>query len=202
MAIEFHLLMPISKNAWSNPKNVKNIISLLIESKLTALDMPVTLWRFEYNEEGEYYDENDIEYKSLHELHNDIDNVELGKINFSIGYDHYDYEYETLKKEDNLPGINLITDQLKEHMDEFCKANNIPPVIDVFGKVTFGVISPDAEDEQGEKLGVGIYCDGNVAQFMEDSGFLRQLNSNVGVYALFEKISNLIREEVVVQFRY
>ncbi len=202
MAIEFHLLMPISKSAWMDPKNVKKIIDLLIESNLTSLDAPATLWRFDYNEEDEYYEGSDTEYESLLELYNNIDTIELGKIFFEIGFSHYDYEYKELKNKNALPGINLLTDQLKEHMDEFCIKHDIPPVIDVFGGIKFGLISPDSEDEQGEQLGVGIYCDGNVAQFMEDAGFLTQLNSNIGIYSMLEKISNMLNEKVTVQFRY
>jgi hypothetical protein len=194
--------MPISKSAWMDPKNVKNIINLLIESNLTSLDAPATLWRFDYNKEDEYYEDSDTKYESLLELYNNIDTIELRKIFFEIGFSHYDYEYKELKNKNALPGINLLTDQLKEHMDEFCIKHDIPPAIDVFGGIKFGLISPDSEDEQGEQLGVGIYCDGNVAQFMEDAGFLTQLNSNIGIYSLFEKISNMLNEEVTVQFRY
>lgn len=65
MAIEFHLLMPISKSAWQDPKDVKNIINLLVDSRLISFDMPVTLWRFDYNEEDKYYEDSEIKYESL-----------------------------------------------------------------------------------------------------------------------------------------
>ena len=194
--------MPISKSAWQDPKNVKNIINLLVDSRLISFDMPVTLWRFDYNEEDKYYEDSEIKYESLSGLYNDLEKIELGKVFFDIGYSHYDYEYKELKKKGALPGINLLTDQLKEHMDEFCIKNDIPPAIDVFGGVQLGLISPGSEDELGDKLGIGIYCDGNVAQSMEDAGFLTQLNSSVGIYALFENISTVLKEETIVQFRY
>ena len=64
------------------------------------------------------------------------------------------------------------------------------------------IINMGGEDGVGETRGVGIYCDGNVAQSMEDAGFLKQLDSGVGIYGLFEKIAAITGEDVAVQFRY
>ncbi len=202
MAIEFHLLTPISREAWLNPETVKRIIHLLVETGMAMFDAPVTVWKSEYSEDEGGFLDDDVEYASLMELHDDIDRLDLDRVNFVIGHSHYSYEHKVLAREGRLPGINLLTAQLKQHMDTFCQAHGIPPAIDVFGHVNIGLINMGGEDGVGETRGVGIYCDGNVAQSMEDAGFLKQLDSGVGIYGLFEKIAAITGEDVAVQFRY
>ena len=201
MSISTYLLMPISKQAFLSPGNTRQAIELLVELGLVSYDMPTRVWSYPFRVEEECYGEEKLPYDSLLDLHEGIANVRMDEANFDIGIDHYGPEYHKHVEQGSLPGINTLTQQLQEHMAEFCDRNHISPVLDVFGSISIGFISPEAEDELGEIRGVGMYCDGNAACFMEEAGYLETLNSSLGICRLFEKLARIYGEKMTFQFR-
>ena len=203
MAIEFHLMMPVDREKMDLVA-VKKLISYLVKSEYVTLDMPVEAWEIdgEYYEEDECFDDLEHEFESLGELYDGLDTIKIDNLNFEVGFSHYDYEYKELEKEGRLPRVNLLTKELKEKMDSFCIEKSIDPSIDVFGGIAFGLIKKGSEDEGGEVRGVGIYCDGNVAQFMEDAGFLESFDKSTEIYNFFDQVASILSCDVSLQFRY
>ncbi|MBQ0754673.1 MAG: hypothetical protein KBT87_07620 [Gammaproteobacteria bacterium] len=203
MAIEFYLMMPLTKDQM-DVRKTKELINFLVDHQYIDLEMDVKVWENdgEYYEEDDCYDDLEHKFDTLGGFAKSIDNLNIEKINFEVGLSHYRNDLNELEKEGKLPGINVVTSQLKDYMDDFCKKNDIPPVIDVFGGITFGLVNSDSEDGQNEIRGVGVYCDGNVAQFMEDSGFLKNFDRDTKLYKLFEQVAAIFGADVVLEFRY
>lgn len=203
MAIEFYMLMPVEKEKMG-PQVTKKLINFLVDSGHIKFDMPVSVWEIDgiYYDEVSGYDDLEYEFKSLFDFYKKIPELNVANINFEIGLSHYGNDLDKMEEEGTLPGINLLTNELKEIMDNFCLNNSIDPVIDVFGGITFGLIEKGAEDGCGEKRGLGIYCDGNVAQYMEDAGFLTDFDKNARIYKFFEEVASTLGTDVALQFRY
>lgn len=203
MAIEFHLVMPVNREKMGLV-DVKNLIDYLVRSQYVTLDMPVEAWEIDgkYYEEDECFDDLEHDFESLGDLYDGLDTIEIDKLNFEVGFSHYDYEYKELEKEGALPKVNLLTKELKETLDKFCIEKSIDPSIDVFGGIAFGLIKKGSEDEAGEVRGVAIYCDGNVAQLMEDAGFFESFDKSTEIYKFFDNVASILSCDVSLQFRY
>lgn len=202
MSISSYLLMPISRAAFQDISRTKKLIERLIELNLISLDLPVEVWRYPFLEEEQEYDEVELHYNSLGEFYQDLDNLRLDEINFDLGFSHYDYEYRQYKEQGSLPLINILTDELMDHLVDFCNKYQIEPIPDIFGELKVGFISSDGEDEQGEICGIALYWDGNMTYFVEEAGYLDVLkNSDLRLYQVFREIATIYGEELTLQFR-
>lgn len=198
MSMSNYLLMPISKEAFENPEKTRKVLDLLLEQGLVSADMPTTVCSQPHDAEHESYGEEYLPFTTLRELSDALDQVNMQEVNFEVGFSRYGQHYDTSK--DDLPGINRLTEELQTHMAEFCASHEIDYTLDVYGGVTIGFIAPDSEDEQGELRGVGIYCDGSCAIFMEEAGYLEAVKG-LGIYRVLEKVAAIYGEKPNLQFR-
>jgi len=201
MSMSNYLLMPISKEAFSSSEKTKKAIELLVESKLIYYEAATEVWSYPFRAEEQYYGEEELKHKSLLELYNDIANVKMQETIFKVGFSRYSIEYDEHRKQGCIPGINALTEELQMHMAEFSINNEISPALDIYGHIEIGFFSPNGQDEQGEIRGVGIYCDGSTAYFLEEAGYLNSLNSNLGIYQLLERLAVIYGEKITFQFR-
>ncbi len=196
-----YLLMPISKEAFQNPENSKKAIDFLVDSGLAFHDMKIEVWSYPFRVEGQYYGEEELKYDSLLDLYKDIKQIKMDETMFKVGFSQYSMDYDRYKEQGKLPGINFLTEQLQSHISAFSKENEISPILDIFGHIKIGFISEDGQDEQGEIRGVGIYCDGYAAYFMEEAGYLNTLDSSLGIYQVLENLAQIYGEKMTLQFR-
>lgn len=198
MSMSNYLLMPLSKQAFQDADKTRQAIDLLVSEGLVSLDSPTQVWSYPYLGEDEGYGEERLSYSTLRDLRQALDSLNLQEINFEIGFSRYSTEYDEFK--DRLPGINALTDQLQHHMFDFCEAHDISPVLDVYGSVTLGFLAADGEDGLGEVRGLGVFCDGSSAYFMEEAGYL-EAAQDAAISKLFSRIAAIYGEEMRLQFR-
>lgn len=195
MSMSNYLLMPISKQAFASPEKTRQVLDLLIEQGMASADNRTEVWSYPYNAEDEDYDEAKLPFTTLRELRDALDRVDMQEVNFQVGFSRYG-----LESQDELLGMNKLTEELQTHMAEFCASHSIDYTLDVYGHVTIGFIAPDSEDEQGELRGIGVMCDGSSAFFMEEAGYL-EAAKELGIYRFFEKIAAIYGEKPTLQFR-
>lgn len=198
MSMSNYLLMPISKEAFENPEKTRNVLDLLLEQGLVSADMSTTVWSYPYDADDDSYGEEKLQFATLRELSDALDQVNMREVNFEVGFSRYGQPYDMCK--DDLPGINRLTEELQTHMAEFCAKHEIDYTLDVYGGVTIGFIAPGSEDDQGELRGIGIYCDGSCAIFMEEAGYL-DAAKELGIYRVLEKVAAIYGEKPSLQFR-
>lgn len=202
MSISSYLIMPISKQAFQDTAKTKKLIEHLVKLNLISLDVPVEVWSYPFLEDEQEYDEVELHYDSLGELYQDLDHLQLDDINFSISFSRYSSEYHQYQDQGKLPYLNVLTEDLQEHMAEFCDQHDISPIPDLFGSIQIGLIARDTEDDLGEIRGLGLFCDGNMIYFVEEAGYLDTLkHSDLCLYQLFKEIAVIYGEELTLQFR-
>jgi hypothetical protein len=200
MSISLYLLMPLSKQAFENPANTRKALDLLVQKGLVSLDMPTAVWSYPYDEDEGDFGEEKLPQATLGELRDALDGIRTDEINFDAGFSRYSPEYKVREGQGRLPGINALTAQLQDHMGAFCEENDIDYTLDVYGKVSIGFMGADGEDGLGEIRGIGVFCDGNVAPFMEDGGYLEAAKTQP-LYAVFEQLAAIYGEAPTLQFR-
>lgn len=200
MSISLYLLMPLSKQAFENPANTRRAIDLLVQRGLVSLDMPTNVWSYPYDSEEDEHGEEQLPHATLGALRDALDGIRTDEVNFDAGFSRYSAEYKDSEAQGRLPGINALTEQLQDHMGDFCEEHNIDYTLDVYGKVTIGFMGADGEDGLGEIRGIGVFCDGSVAPFMEDAGYLEAAKA-LEIYAVFEQLAAIYGEAPTLQFR-
>lgn len=200
MSLTLHLLLPIRKEAFENPANTRKVIDLLVQKGLVSLDMPTEGWIHPYDTEADDYDAKSLPPTTLGQLRDALDGFR-DEINFDVGFSRYSAEYKDFEAQGRLPGINALTEQLQDHMSAFCEEHDIDETLDVYGSVSIGFLGEEGEDDLGAIRGIGVFCDGDVASFMEDAGYLDAVKE-LEIYALFQQLAVIYGEaETALQFR-
>lgn len=200
MSISLYLLMPLSKQAFENPANTRRAIDLLVQQGLVSPDQTTDVWSYPYDSEEDEHGEEQLPHATLGALRDALDGFRTDEINFDAGFSQYSSEHKDGEGQGRLPGINALTQQLQDHMAAFCEQNEIDYTLDVYGHVSIGFMSAEGEDGLGEIRGIGVFCDGNVAPFMEDAGYLEAAKT-LEIYAVFEKLAAIYGEAPTLQFR-
>lgn len=200
MSLTLHLLVPIRKEAFENPASTRKAIDLLVHKGLVSLDMPTEGWIYPYDSEKDDYDTKSLPPTTLGQLRDALDGFR-DAINFDVGFSQYSSEYKDCEEQGRVPGINALTEQLQDHMQAFCEEHDIDETLDVYGSVSIGFLGADGEDGLGEICGIGVFCDGDVASFMEDAGYLDTVKE-LEIYAVFQQLAAIYGEaETALQFR-
>ena len=190
MSVSSYLLMPISKFEFQDSKKIKKLLDHLISLDFISFDTLTDVWCYENDEEQQ------LPYTSLLTFYQNLDQLNLENINFSISFSQYDLEYNKTK-----PKMRYFIQILQQHVANFCDQHQIDPIPDLFGSIQIGLISPDAEDECGEICGVALYCDGGSVYLMEEAGYLETLAESPEIYQFFQEIMQFFQEDLVLQFR-